>query len=356
VTLIPTLVKRSILLLITVFLLLFQPYSGFTQEQSKSTIFDTNEALEFVLRTDINTLFRDREDERDYHPGSIIYKSESGEQIEVPLKLRVRGNYRRKSGVCRIPPIRLNFAEETCKGSIFEGQDKLKLVTHCQKSSKYTQYLLQEFLAYRIYNLVSDYSFKVRLVKIRYEDEAGKWKPLDSYAFIIEDEDIMSQRLKGQIKDQKNMHPLAGGFDDYQTNLLSVFEYSIGNTDWSIPGLHNVKLLEFDDGKSIIPIPYDFDWCGMVNAPYAVPNEILGLPDVRTRLYRGYKADEAVLQQVFNKFIEKKDEVFDLYQSCQALSKSHRKSSISYLEAFYRTIESPKLAKQNILQEARDLN
>jgi len=320
-----------------------------------ASLFQTEDALEVVLRTDINTLFRDREDERSYHPGTIMYKNTSGEDIEVPLKLRVRGNFRRKSGVCRIPPIRLNFARETSKGTIFQGQDKLKLVTHFQKAPvKYMQYLLQEYLVYKMFNLVSDYGFKVRLLKITYEDEAGKWKPMDSYAFIIEDEDAMAKRYETTINEKKGHHPLAKRFNVHSTTLLSVFEYCIGNTDWSVPGLHNVKLLDKGPEKDIIPVPYDFDWCGMVNAPYAVPNEILGLPNVRTRLYRGYERDPEVFDEVFAKFRDNKEAIYALYETCPGLIKQQKKQSKNYLDGFYRIIENPKLSKLNIKNAARD--
>lgn len=325
-----------------------------TVSKSAPPLFETDDALEIVLKTDINTLFKDREDERSYHPGTITYTSDTGEKVEVPLKLRVRGNFRRKSGVCRIPPIRLNFASATSKGTIFDGQDKLKLVTHCQKTpAKYSQYLLQEYLAYRMYNLVSDYSFKVRLVKIVYEDEAGKWKPMDTYAFIIEDEDALASRYDRVIKDQKNLHPASPAFDAYNTTLLSVFEYAIGNTDWSIPGLHNVKLLEGEKTDKLIAVPYDFDWCGIVNAPYAVPNEILGLSDVKTRLYRGYEREEVLFTEVFAKFTEKKEEIFALYENCPGLMKSQIKLSHNYLSTFYRIIENPKISNRNIISAAR---
>lgn len=350
--------KKILLFFIGIFLLI--SLSAQTETEVENPIisiplFQTDEALEVVLRTDINTLFRDREDERSYHPGTITYKNSEGEDVEIPLKLRVRGNFRRKSGVCRIPPIRLNFARETSKGTIFEGQDKLKLVTHCQKSPvKYMQYLLQEYLVYRMFNLVSDYGFKVRLLKIKYEDEAGKWKTMDSYAFIIEDEDAMAKRFETTINEQKGQHPLAKRFNIYSTTLLSVFEFCIGNTDWSVPGLHNVKLLDHGPGKDIIPVPYDFDWCGMVNAPYAVPNEILGLPNVKTRLYRGYEREPEVFEKVFTKFKENKDAIYALYEECPGMIKAQKKQSKVYLDSFFRIIEDPKLSKRNIVNVARD--
>ncbi|MEM6800192.1 MAG: hypothetical protein AAF696_02250 [Bacteroidota bacterium] len=316
-------------------------------------LFDVEEALELTLKTDIDALFKDRGDVRDYHPAHVRYKNSAGEMVEVPLKVKVRGNYRRKGGVCKIPPIRLNFAKTTAEGSIFEGQDKIKLVTHCQRNPpKYAQYLLQEYLIYRVYNQVSDYSFKTRLVKIRYEDESGKWKPMDTYAFIIEDQGKMAERLGGKIKEGYMVHPT--DCHAYQTTLMSVFAYLMGNTDWSIVQQHNVKLLD-REGEMIVPIPYDFDWSGMVNAPYAIPNPAIfeNLPNVRTRIYRGFEREESLFVQVFETFKQHKEAIYAIYNDFGPLDKNQKKLSIKYLDSFYKTINDPKLARKNIINRAR---
>ena len=344
--------KKVLLLFLGVILLSAQSQPD-KPLKSKSDLFTSDETLEMVIKTDIGGLFKDRGEERDYHPAEIIYKDGDSEEVNVPLKVKVRGNFRRKGGICRIPPIRLNFAKATSGGTIFEGEDKIKLVTHCQKNSpKYAQYLLQEYLVYRIYNLVSEYSFKVRLVKIRYEDSAGKWKPMDTYAFMIEDEDMMAERLGGTIKEQVMVHPT--GADEFQTTLMAVFAYCVGNTDWSIPQLHNVKLL-LRENQPLIPIPYDFDWCGIVNAPYAIPNPAIfdDLPNVRTRRYRGFERDEEVFQDVFKVFNEKKEEIYALYKNCDGMLNSQKKLSTKYLDDFYKTINTPKLVKRNIYNRAR---
>ena len=76
-------------------------------------------------------------------------------------------------GALHHPPLFVSFGDETARGTLFEGQTMLPLTTHCRDSSSYEQYVLKEYLAYRIYNLLTDKSLRVRLARVRTATPAG---------------------------------------------------------------------------------------------------------------------------------------------------------------------------------------
>ncbi len=321
------------------------------QNPGTGSLFDQEDIIEITLETDLKLLFRDVGDEREYHPAKMKYKTEGiGDSVDVDL--RTRGNFRRQRSVCNLPPIRLKFSKENAAGTLFKGQKKLKLVTVCQfKKDNYEQNLLLEYLAYKSYNILTDSSFRVRLARITYVDLAGKVDTFVRYSFFIEDEKRMAERLGSDIMEIKNVHPLQTAL--HPTARMSVFQYMIGNTDWSISGLHNVRLMGINGKGDPVTVPYDFDWCGAINAPYAKPNPILGLPNVETRLYRGFCRSEEEFERVFKEFFAAKEEIYALYQNCEMLDEKFRKRILAYYDDFYETISDKKRIKKEILNYCR---
>ena len=329
----------------------FNPFS-YSQDhlEGKTSLFDEESTIEMTLQADFKAIFKDKGEDPEYRVANLIYKNEVGTEITVPLRTKVRGNFRRKN--CSFPPLRLNFDSETSKGSFFEGQNKLKLVTHCQSSSKKAEQLvLQEYLVYRTYNLFTDISFRVRLVKVTYEDKGGKYKPITRFGFLIEDEDLMAKRLGGKIVEVENLHPMQT--HPKTTILLSVFEFMVGNTDWSIPGLHNIKLIQ--RGEEILPltVPYDFDWCGIVNAPYAKPNPMFDIPSVRVRVYRGMCRTKGEFQKTFDDMLLKKEAIWKLYENHPNLAEKSKSQALKYYDDFYAIISNPKRAEAEIINKCR---
>lgn len=313
-------------------------------------LFAQDDIIEMTLRTDLKALLRDKKDERDYHPIELIYTSESGDSINLNAKSRVRGNFRRN--MCQFPPLRIKFDSAHVVGTLFEGQNKLKLVTHCNnKKKKFEQYIALEHLIYQTYNLLTDKSFRVRLVKMRYEDTRGKYDPIVRIGFLIEPIDQVASRLNGVEIETKNLHPNA--MHGETVDMLSVFEYMIGNTDWSIPGLHNVKII-FDKESNIhLPVPYDFDWCGTINAPYAFPNPTLNLTSIRERIYRGFCKSEEEFQRVFDQFLEKKEPILSLYENSPYLQEKTKADVLKYMNEFFQTLEDPKRLKREFYDKCR---
>ena len=324
----------------------------YTQDQhvSQSQLFEEEQTIEMKLIADFKAIFKDKGEDPDYHGANLIYKDKSGQEVNVPLRTKVRGNFRRKN--CNFPPLRLNFDSKTSKGSHFEGQNKLKLVTHCQNGSKKAeQFVLQEYLVYKTYNLLTEKSFRVRLVKVTYEDKAGKYKSITRFGFLIEDEDRMADRLGGKIIEVENLHPMQT--HPNVTILLSVFQYMVGNTDWSIPGLHNIKLIKQGDDAFPLTIPYDFDWCGIVNATYAKPNPMFDIPSVKVRVYRGMCRTKEEFQQAFDIFLENREAIRSLYQNTSSLTEKSRSQALKYYDEFFEIISNPKRAKAEIIDNCR---
>ncbi|MEM7511282.1 MAG: hypothetical protein AAF388_10150 [Bacteroidota bacterium] len=314
-------------------------------------LFLEDEPIEIVLESDFKKLFKSRSAEPEYQIASIQYNDPLKGEVTIPLKIRLRGNFRKKQ--CSFPPIRFNFPKKAVKGTVFEGQDKLKLVTHCRsKKESYQQYLYGEYLAYKTYNLLTDFSFRVRMVKITYKDTSGKLDDITRYAFFIEDEGSLAYRLECRNLDRKNVHP--DQTIRKQVDVLSVYQYMVGNTDWSIPSLHNIKLLKDSiPSNKPIAVPYDFDWCGIIGAPYAVPNPILGIKSVKERIYRGFCRSEEEFKESFEVFLEKKDEIYATYNDFALLDPKVRQSAIKYYDDFYEVIQNDKYIKREFMDNCR---
>jgi len=331
---------------------LFSAMAG-AQEAAKKIVpgdpafFESRDPVEVTLTANIGQLRRDRRTDAPWRAAAISYKGPDGNPVTVPLKARTRGIWRLK--MCDFPPLRLNFSGETSKGSIFHRLDKPKLVSYCQDIADYEQYILQEFQLYRIYQLLTPVSHRARLLKLTYADSgSGKVRAI-RYGFIMEEPDALATRLGGRVVEQKGALP--GDLEPYHDALHGVFQYMVGNTDFSVAGLHNVELFFREDG-TVLPIAYDFDFAGAVNARYATPDPILNIPNVRQRLFRGYCTDADSYAKVFALFKEKKPEIYALYSDeiGKLMNRGTVRETLRYFDEFYETINDPRSARRSIIK------
>ena len=302
-----------------------------------SDLFDSDEVLELTLRSDLKSVFKDRGDDPQYHPASLQFSS-GKKAIHIPLKIRTRGHFRKLSGNCKYPPLKLNFSNsKLLENSIFNGQDKLKLVTPCRGD----KLVIQEYFVYKMYNLLSPKSFNVRLVKVIYQDTVRDKSSDAYYGILIEDEDQMATRNLSISVDKLRVPP-------EQTNRMeflkmAVFEYMIGNTDWSVQYQQNIKLLSVDSAGMLSAVPYDFDHAGIVRAAYAKPAEALELSSTLERRYRGFCiSDMNEYAAVIDMFNQLKNEFYAIYSDNPLLGKKYQKQTIKFLNEFYKTINHPK--------------
>lgn len=317
------------------------------QQVDSLKFFTDEQVIEMTLKTDIKALQRQKGDDV-FQGGSVIMKFPDNTVVNEKIQVGARGKFRR--GFCRIPPMMINFRTP---GSALSNLGKLKLVISCGSRSGDEELLLKEYLVYKIYNHFEDKSFRVRLMNVTYEDESGKNKPFTQYAFLIEDDAEMARRNGCKKKD----HPpyLTEQTDRELMTMVSIFQYFIGNTDWSVPNNHNVKLIFNRENDAALPyaVPYDFDYCGLVDASYAIPNEIIGTEKVTERVYRGFPRNLEETQTILNVFRNKKESIFALINNFELLSERTRKGMTGYLEEFYTSIENSNKVKSIFVDNAR---
>jgi hypothetical protein len=284
-------------------------------------------------------------------PATLTVAKADGAQTTFPLNIRTRGHVRRMSQTCTFAPLRLEFDNEKTKGTVFEGHKNLKLGTHCRDADLFEQYVPREYAAYRIFNLLTPISFRVRMAKAIYVDEATKKPIANRMAIFIEDDDDVARRMEGRTTEQQK---LVFRQMDYDTaTLMTVFEYMIGNTDMSIYLLHNVILVQ-TPSKKTYPVPYDFDYSGLVDARYAVPAKQFGITSVRDRVYRGPCRTADEFQPFFDKFLAIKAQVLALFDSISGMDPGYRKEAQKYIQEFYQTIGKPGDVKRAFIDECNN--
>lgn len=326
--------------------------------QTAAPLFASQSPLLITVEAPLTTLMEERPN-KEYLNGTLSFSAADGTQHTLDVKLRTRGKFRRKKKHCDFAPIRLNFRKKQVVDTEFSGQDKLKLVTHCKnKNSFYEQLVLREFLAYRFLNVLTHESFRVRLLQISYIDTEGA-KPMTKVGFIIEDDDDVAER--------NGLYSIKTGdisYDDIDAtaqNFVNVFQYLIRNTEFSMvraePGefcCHNIDLMSATKGVPFTPIPYDFDFSGMVNAPYAAPNPRLKIENVRQRLFRGLCANNELLPDTLQRFIDNKDGIFGVVDNLELLSSKSRRSVIRDLKQFYARISQAKSIDASFIKRCND--
>jgi hypothetical protein len=292
------------------------------------------------------------------YPARLTYTGADGQQHEIDLEVSPRGLTRRLR-VCDFPPLKVHFDKKKMKGTEFRGNKSLKLVTYCDTNTKYEQYYIKEFLVYRIYNLLTEYSFRVRPMTITYEDSEKRKSSITRFGFLIEDVDDVAKR--NDLKKLSIEKIPYKQLDPDTIGKASLFQYLVGNLDWSAidaPGdescCHNAKLI--GAGNDAIPkyvVPYDFDSTGLVNAHYALPPNGLNVRNIRQRLYRGFCLSNDLMPQHIAFFNEKNAEVLSLFNDNSKLTDRNRKAAIKYIEEFYEVINDPKKLQKEITGKCR---
>lgn len=304
--------------------------------------------IEMTLTTDIRTL-QNSKGEDQYQPASVVCRFPDSTIIDEKIQVCARGNFRR--GYCRIPPMALNFRNNTSPR--LHPLGKLKLVLGCGVREYDETLLLKEYLVYKIYNMLEEKSFRVRLMKVNYIDTRGKTKPFTQYSFLIEDDGDMAKRNGCKKKDHGQV--LTEATNRELTTKVAIFQYMVGNTDWSVPNDHNVKLIYDRKSETALPyvVPYDFDYCGLVNASYAVPHELMGTEKVTERVYRGFPRNMDEIQAVLDVFRAQKANIISMITNFAPLGERDRREMKEYLEEFFDMIESKNRVKSAFIDNAR---
>ena len=308
-----------------------EPAAG---DQAKSAKLFTAEApLALTLTAPWREFMRNKNAKKPY-PGTLEYVDESGAKRSLPVAFQARGINRLK--VCKLPPIKLIFEKEAIEGTPFRGNKSLKLSTHCDSGERYEQYVSKEMLAYHIYNLVNERSFKVRALSVTYVDSADHSPDGPHFGFLIEGDSAMAKR--NHLEKLDIPRPKLEQLDSLENSRFALFEYLIGNTDFAqLAGpttdrcCHNSVLIGANAQSTVFAVPHDFDSSGLVDAHYAVPNPVLHIISNRERVYRGFCANNATLETARAEFLHLEPQILGLARTESRLDDRSRQWAGDYL-------------------------
>ena len=273
------------------------------------------------------------------------------------IRLTPRGITRLRRETCRFPPLRIEFAQPPAATSLFGGQRRLKLVTHCRPAESFQQHVLLEYAAYRLYNLLTPASFRARLATVDYID--GNGRPFVSrVGFLIEDKDDVGRRI-GQRSAAVEDSVALGRLEPRAAARSALFEYMIGNRDWSMkagpPGegcCHNSRLFVLPAAtagrRDLVTVPYDFDFSGLVDAPYAVPPDGSAV-SVRRRAYMGFCYHNREALAVAAEFRALRPALLAEFATITGLDERSRRKAVTYVEEFFAEIDSDERMTNKLL-------
>jgi len=313
-------------------------------------MFTNRDVLDLALWFDV-TQYTRKKPKEEYLDAILTYYISKDDSINKNIKLKSRGEFR--NGYCDFPPIVVNFKKTDFNKADLKKLEKVKLVTHCQSGNE--DYLFKEYLIYRLFNVLTENSFKVRLLRITYHNTTKIKKPVLTYGFFIEPIDLLAERLNATPVESVNLS---------QKNILpevmdrvAIFNYMIGNTDMAVPNQHNCKILALHDTERPelgMIVPYDFDYSGLVNADYAIPYEALGIESVRERLYIGGCRSEEDFVKALKEFTDKKEEFYGVIREFRLLDERIKKDMIRYLEGFYSLFDKQNSIVYELLHDCKD--
>lgn len=332
-------------------LITFVEFPLFAQESKFTPLFSQDTPINIKLSLSLKD-FKKETNDSTYMDGSLLYENESGVWDSIKVDIRTRGDFRLKQ--CFFSPIRLKINKDDAKGTIFEGNKALKLVLPCNKSSDNNALIVKEFLCYKIYEAVTPYTFSTRLLNIDFWEMSGKNpKNYQLTGFFIEDDDLVAKRFDADVKENANLHPLA--MHDTTVVRHDLFQYLIANIDWSTTFLHNAKIIQTKDPVRRIPLTYDFDQSGFVDAPYGVIHPELGMTNIKDRIYRGFcRTDNNVIFYVRNQYIQLEDTIFGVMNKYKDLLDEKDFASLEkFVLDFYKIMKSDKLFQSEILDKCR---
>jgi hypothetical protein len=301
------------------------------------------------------TIMRNKEEDTTWE-GVFRYTESDGRDIAIPIEITTRGLTRKR--VCDFPPLRFKFDKEAAKGTAFRGAGNLKLVTHCLFPSKYEQYIIKEYLAYRLYNEVTEKSYRVQGLDLAYATDADDGSPIERFGFLIEDPDDVAKRNDVEKLSINDIQP--SRLDPLETSRFMLFQYLIANLDWSALGgpkdacCHNARLIgKSPEANMLAAIPYDLDSSGLVNAHYAAPPAGLKVRSVTQRLYRGFCAHNDSVAPALEEFRALQPEFNALLENEPRLDKGNRKRSLKFIGDFYEELETPKDVQRELIDNCR---
>lgn len=326
----------------------------------EAPLFASHAPLELRIEAPFTTIFKDRDQDSEYHPGTLSYVDANGQPVVLDIRARTRGFFRLQRRTCSFPNLHLNFRRRQVANTLFAGLNRVSMVAHCQDTrDEYEQFTLQEYLIYRSYNPLTDRSVRVRLARATYIDTDGERDSLTRYMFILEPFEMLAARHGWEVLEVPSV-PL-NQQDPPSLLLFEVFQFFIGNTDWSASQAaegrdccHNARIIGTRAGPAI-PVPYDFDWSGVISAPYAKPDPKVGVRRVRDRRYWGICRPQEDFVPVFTLFNEQREAIYDIWRGQEGLEERRLDRTLEYFDEFYDIINDEGKTKREILMKCREV-
>jgi len=336
--------------------------AAFAPASAQTRLFSDDAEIQITIEAPINTLVRAARRSTDPYPAVVtVVAGAAPERFDV--QLAAGGISRRTGGICAFPPLRLNFDGDAVRGTIMQGQNKLKLVTRCRVGANYEQISVLEYTAYRLYNEVTPLSFRVRPARVTYRDSEGRREEDAQFNFLIEDVNDMARRNGRRVGlDVVSDTVRSSQLDAENSARFGLFEYMIGNLDWDMvsghPGeqcCHNSKLIAAtqETRTDVISVPYDFDYSGFVNAPYATPPEGINVQNVRQRYYRGYCRHNDQLPAVVAHFQSRRAAILGVIDNEARLTPDRRRAARQYIEGFFEILDDPERFQHMVVDRCR---
>lgn len=311
----------------------------FGQANNVTPLFANQDPLNIRLKISFKDLKKETNDST-YMDGMMYFEKSKDVWDSINVDLRTRGDFRLRE--CFFSPIRVKIKKGDAKGTIFEGNKALKLVLPCKKTKDNNALVLREYICYKIYEAVTPYTFNTRQLSIDLFEESGKnEKEYILSGFFIEDDDLVAERHGAEVKEKLNLHPLA--LHD-TTSVRHDFQYFIANIDWSTTFMHNAKIIQTRDPFRNIPLTYDFDQSGFVDAPYATLNPEFNMTDVKDRVYRGFcRDDNSVPYYVRDQYIGLESRIFEIMKSYNSyFDEKEISSTEKFVAEFFDTMKDDK--------------
>jgi hypothetical protein len=337
--------RANVLCLFFSIILIFTASKSFAQED----LFDSNEIIDIKMAFSIKDL-RSTTNDSTFTDELVWVKSPEGEWEEMPIELRVRGNFRLSN--CYYPPLRMKIKKKNREGTVFEENKSIKVVFPCSRSKTAESYLAKEFMAYQLFEEVSEYIFETRMMRVTFINEDKKDDEEVMLGFFLEDDDDVADRFDGEIVDDKRI--LGTLLEDLPAVRHDFFQMMIGNTDFSGLFKHNSKTLMLPEEK-LVPLAYDFDMTGLVNPPYAQVSDLVDIENVTDRLYRGFCREKQVFYAVRDEFLQKEERIFEVVSNYEDyMTSSQYRESVRFLEDFFDILKNDRVFENQIVLACRN--
>jgi hypothetical protein len=323
-------------------------------------LFSDSSEIAITLEGPLSTIQRTARNNTDPHAGVVTLSGAQGQRFDV--QIAARGHVRRMGGFCSLPPLRLTFDRDQVRGTLFEGQHRLKLVAPCRPGDSYQQLIVLEYLAYGLYNQVTAVSFRARPVRVTYRDADAHGREVTRLGFLLEDDDDVAERNHRHALEVQTRAVSPEQLDPDLATRAALFEYMIGNLDWDMLAsqagqscCHNFVLMapSRTSRERVAPTPYDFDYSGLVNAPYAMPPEGIRISSVRVRYYRGYCRFNDQLPGVIADLRARRQAFYHVVDSEPLLSDGPRRGAHRYLDDFFAVLDDPARVDRELTRHCR---